>query len=376
MKQGPVAEKALLVVAQSGLSWTGAAELQRTSRALCEACRRCVPARVHVGADTPRALWARTEVSGGGRVRGGGRAVSCEENGGTESAGGGREPCDDGGGDGAHRKGTAANGKSETTASGLGPRLVPPLKITSLVWAAPAIHLGDGSDLPAELNELTFCRDFNRPLSGIRWPPNLARLTFGSKFNRELSHRVHGRPMQPGPGTPPSTSCASRDHGRRSDRRHWGRDHHGKKLSYDREPELCLLPGGLKELTLGKQFNKPLPRRALPPGLVSLTLGRNFRHHDSVRDAVWPTGLKRIRWRVDLYFAMRVNGTRVRVALHKARIQNRGGHSETDRTIPKKEFVWPAGLDRVEFWQEGRAVVSLKGGKDLDSDSVEWLDRN
>ena len=36
-------------------------------------------------------------------------------------------------------------------------------------------------------------------------------------------------------------------------------------------------------------------------------------------------------------------------------------------------FAWPAGLDRVEFWQEGRAVVSLKGGKTLEGDSLEWL---
>lgn len=36
-------------------------------------------------------------------------------------------------------------------------------------------------------------------------------------------------------------------------------------------------------------------------------------------------------------------------------------------------FAWPAGLDRVEFWQEGRAVISLKGGKTLDGDSLEWL---
>lgn len=37
------------------------------------------------------------------------------------------------------------------------------------------------------------------------------------------------------------------------------------------------------------------------------------------------------------------------------------------------DFAWPAGLDRVEFWQEGRAVVSLKGGKTLEGDSLEWL---
>lgn len=36
-------------------------------------------------------------------------------------------------------------------------------------------------------------------------------------------------------------------------------------------------------------------------------------------------------------------------------------------------FSWPAGLDRVEFWREGRAVVSLKGGKTLEGDSLEWL---
>lgn len=44
-----------------------------------------------------------------------------------------------------------------------------------------------------------------------------------------------------------------------------------------------------------------------------------------------------------------------------------------DEAAAAAEFAWPAGLDRVEFWQEGRAVVSLKGGKTLEGDSLEWL---
>lgn len=50
--------------------------------------------------------------------------------------------------------------------------------------------------------------------------------------------------------------------------------------------------------------------------------------------------------------------------------------SSDDSQAKKKDFAWPAGLERVEFWQEGRAVVSLKGGKDLDPESVKWLCRN
>lgn len=368
------------MVAQSGLSWTDAAELQRTSLVLCEACRRCIPVRMRVGANTPRAVWARTDVvGGGGGISGGGGLDSrCERGGGTGS-GGGRRTCGVGGsGDDSDWRGIAANSKSrklkgkrqrreqgqqqqqlqpqpnqqQQTGEAerrIAPRLMRQLRILSLVWEAPAIHLGDGSGLPAELTELTFCRDFNRPLSGIQWPPKLARLTFGSKFNRHLSAEVGCRPGLPGrqrvPGSklPPSGAagacggsgsdsaanrchddgghnrktrdkCAPRDtadtgegdaaiddsrmdhhgtdhhhrHHHRSDLRH-GSDHHGKRGT---QSELSLLPGSLKDLTLGKQFNKPLPRSSLPPGLVSLTLGRNFHHHGSVRDAVWPSGLK------------------------------------------------------------------------------------
>lgn len=47
---------------------------------------------------------------------------------------------------------------------------------------------------------------------------------------------------------------------------------------------------------------------------------------------------------------------------------------EKDR---KGGFSWPAGLDRVEFWQEGRAVVSLTaGGRTLGEGSLEWLTSN
>lgn len=49
------------------------------------------------------------------------------------------------------------------------------------------------------------------------------------------------------------------------------------------------------------------------------------------------------------------------------------GHSEIDR---EGGFAWPAGLDRVEFWQEGRAVVSLTGGKTLGEGTLEWLTNN
>lgn len=41
-----------------------------------------------------------------------------------------------------------------------------------------------------------------------------------------------------------------------------------------------------------------------------------------------------------------------------------------------KSFAWPGGLDRVEFWREGRVVVRLLGGTVLDKDSLEWLVNN
>lgn len=48
--------------------------------------------------------------------------------------------------------------------------------------------------------------------------------------------------------------------------------------------------------------------------------------------------------------------------------------SQTTKT--KEAFAWPAGLERVEFWQEGRAIVTLKGGRYLDPESAKWLWRN
>ncbi|CAM9497586.1 unnamed protein product, partial [Hapterophycus canaliculatus] len=376
------AEEALLVVAQSGLSWTEAAELQRTSLALCEACRRCIPVRVRVGANTPRAVWARAEVMGGG-----GSGTS-------------------GGSDRTDSNGTATNDKSRKSkrqrrrqeqrqrkqhqqtqprhtsgaANGVAPGLVPRLKILSLVWGAPAVHLDDGGNLPAELTELTFCRDFNRPLSGLRWPPMLARLTFGSKFNRPLSTQPLCRPGL-------ARHWSKLPLGGASDACGGGRGSVTHRLSGKARDEprpsdtLSLLPGSLKELTLGKQFNKPLPRSVLPPGLVSLTLGRNFRHHGSVRDAVWPSGLKVIRFgegmlKRQLRDGSRLEAMRGLLAPSSSSSPAPSSSSHHSHIENKEGFAWPDGLERVEFWQEGRTVVTLKGGKDLDPESIKWLCRN
>lgn len=47
------------------------------------------------------------------------------------------------------------------------------------------------------------------------------------------------------------------------------------------------------------------------------------------------------------------------------------------KTREEGGFSWPAGLDRVEFWKEGRAVVSLtEGGRALGEGSLEWLTNN
>ena len=281
---GTAAETALIILAQSGLlvSWTEAAELQRASLALCEACRRCVPVRVRVGTSTPRAVWARRNDGGGGGG-GGDRSRS-----GGAGAGGRGSPDDKG------NKGKRRRRQQQQTGGGGGggpsprvPRL-PRLQISSLVWEAAASHLGDGSGLPSALRELTFGRDFNRPLSGIQWPRELERLTFGSRFNRELVRRKDGsgdRQVRTAAAAAAAAAAGAAGGVGGVVRR----EESGKSPP---PPGGCLLPESLKELTFGKQFNKPLPKALLPPGLVSLTLGRNFRQRGSVRDAVWPSGLK------------------------------------------------------------------------------------
>lgn len=288
-RRAAAAEKALILAVQSGLlvSWTEAAELQRASLALCEACRRCVPVRVRVAANTPRTAWARgTE---GGRVGGGGRDGGSSRDrigrvSGTTKKGIRRRRQHQHQQPQSQPQPQKQTGKGESRGSrsvhgngsgggGTGARL-PRLHISSLAWEAPASHLGDGSDLPPELRELTFGRDFNRTLSGLVWPPKLERLTFGSKFNRDLVQR-EGRSAV---GRAPTGAVAG---GGVVDREQQG----GAVL-------IGLLPRSLEELTFGKQFNRPLPRRLLPPGLVSLTLGRNFRHRGSVRDVVWPAGIR------------------------------------------------------------------------------------
>ncbi|CAM9943970.1 unnamed protein product, partial [Pylaiella littoralis] len=87
-----VTEAILPLVVQSGVlvSWSEVAELQRTSLALCEVCRRCIPVRVRVGAETPRAVWAARRKynedgstnNKGSRARRGGRRVGRNDRGG------------------------------------------------------------------------------------------------------------------------------------------------------------------------------------------------------------------------------------------------------------------------------------------------------
>ena len=283
------AETGLTLTVQSGLlvSWTEVAELQRASLALCAACRSCIPVRVRVAATTPRAVWARVSRDGG--LGGVGRK-------GVNRTG---DNCDGIGGDTQKAKkrrrqrqrqrqrhphqhqqdgrGESRGGGSSVNGGGADGARISRLQISSLRWDAPASHLGDGSDLPWELRELTFGRDFNRTLSGLVWPPRLERLTFGSRFNRDLvqSKERAGVGQAPAGGTVAADGSVV-----------------GSQGGESATGLLCLLPRSLKELTLGKQFNKPLPRTLLPPGLVSLTLGRNFRHRGSVRDVVWPVGVK------------------------------------------------------------------------------------
>ncbi|CAM9374985.1 unnamed protein product, partial [Laminaria digitata] len=207
-KNTAAAETILRLLVQSGLvaSWTGAAELQRASIAVCEACRNCIPTKVRVIKETPSYLWTRvdgkthvglgqgaTDARGnnggeGGNVGGhysrgggcGGSSSSTSSRGGGSSSGGGRKRARDGTG------GASSSSSSGSGGSGSASRL-PPIQISSLVWERPAAQLGDGSLLPVGLRELTFGREFNKKLDGFKWPPKLERVTFGSKFNRDIA---------------------------------------------------------------------------------------------------------------------------------------------------------------------------------------------
>ncbi|CAN0417844.1 unnamed protein product, partial [Ectocarpus sp. 13 AM-2016] len=271
-------------------------ELQRASLFFCELCRSCTPVRVRVDAQTPRAMWARTSrpSDGGGRDNRAGGDNS--ENDGSKIRAKGRKKWSSWrrqkrqkAGGAERNAGGSSNGGGGGGGGGGAVSRLPRLSITSLVWAAPAKNLGDGSDLPLALRELTFDRGFNRRLVGLAWPPNLRKLTFGSSFNRELAckrRESRSRPGQPAGSTPPPPISAG------GSCRGDGGHRRGKRREND--PEIVpLLPASLEELTLGKHFNKPLPPRGLlPSGLVSLTLGRNFRQHRSARHAVWPRTLK------------------------------------------------------------------------------------
>eukprot|EP00903_Cladosiphon_okamuranus_P011404 g10747.t1 len=370
MAAAAAAETALTLTVQSGLlvSWTEAAELQRASLALCATCRRCIPVRVRVAATTPRRVWSCGSTGGG--LRGGDSATGdkCDRIGlETKQATKRRwqqqqqqqrqrrqqhhhhrqqqQAVKVGSRGGGGVDGNRSNGGTE------GARL-PRLQILSMLWEAPASHLGDGGDLPSGLRELTFGRDFNRTLSGLVWPPRLERLTLGSKFNRDLVQSKERSGERSGVGRAATGGAAG-----------------GGVVDQEERSEtagLCLLPWSLKELTLGKQFNKPLPRTLLPPGLVSLTLGRNFRHRSSVRDVVWPVGIKVVRFGEAMLKRERRDWPWLEAMRGLTPSSNHPGETAAS-------FAWPAGLERVEFWHEGRAVVSLKGGKTLEGDSLEWL---
>ncbi|CAN0427169.1 unnamed protein product [Ectocarpus sp. 12 AP-2014] len=373
-------ENAVVVLVESGLlgpSWVEVVELQRASLFLCELCRSCTPVRVRVDAQTPRAMWARTSrpSDGGGRDNRAGGDSS--ENDGSKIRAKGRKKWSSWrrqkrqkAGGAERNAGGSSNGGGGGAAAAAVSRL-PRLSITSLVWAAPAKNLGDGSDLPLALRELAFDRGFNRRLVGLAWPPNLRKLTFGSSFNRELAcQRRESRsgPGQPAGSTPPPPISAGGSC--RGDRGH----RRGKRREND--PEIVpLLPASLEELTLGKHFNKPLPPRGLlPPGLVSLTLGRNFRQHRSVSHAVWPRTLKVVRFGEGMLEEQRKTWPRLEAmrGLTPSPSTARPGENREET----KSFAWPGGLDRVEFWREGRVVVRLLGGTTLDKDSLEWLVNN
>lgn len=254
--QSPAATETILrLLVQSGLvaSWSEAAELQRASLAVCEACRGCIPAKLRVVKETPSYLWAHDDRKTHGREGGETNSRGNNGEGGENSRDrytGGNGGCSGSGGGRNRATDDTGGAISSNSASRL-----PPLQISSLVWERPAIQLGDGSLLPAGLRDLTFGREFNKKLDGFRWPPKLERVTFGSKFNRDIAGA--GARARAGAGV------------------------------------ACKLPDSLVELTFGKQFNKPLPER-LPAALVHLTLGRNFCR--SLRAVVWPSGLKVVKF--------------------------------------------------------------------------------
>lgn len=127
----------------------------------------------------------------------------------------------------------------------------------------------------APLRKLRFSCRFNQPLTGVRFPEGLREMVFGERFDRGIDRAVWLTGL---------------------DILELGRDFSKPLVSPGPERGAPLghkypLPAGLKNLTLGQEFNRPLSGSELPDGLQALRLGRFSKFRSSVR---WPSGLNRL----------------------------------------------------------------------------------
>lgn len=140
--------------------------LQLVNTETCTTCRHAVAFLVNVADHTPEGLWRRN----------------------FEEACGGRG-----------ERGASPGGSSATETSR--PR-VPSMRVTAVRWACSKdiVLVGrsttadtmtmeqqsNSSLLPDDLEQLTLCGRFNRPLDGVHLPPRLKRLELVGAFNRNV----------------------------------------------------------------------------------------------------------------------------------------------------------------------------------------------
>lgn len=106
------------------------------------------------------------------------------------------------------------------------------------------------TELPGKLEFLEVGDHFNSSLTTVAWPPTLKVLLLGASFNRPIGRREGGA---------------------------------------------ALLPDGLVELRLSKQFDRALENVRLPLGLKRLVMNESCRFDHALDNVSWPPGLEELK---------------------------------------------------------------------------------
>lgn len=215
-------------------------ELQLTSRAVCESCRRNACFHLNVERGTPRRLFPVVRDGRPLRSR--------------------------------------------------GSQHIPAVHVVSLTWNRSARDLAGGLVLPPSLKTIVFGATFRGSVSDVYWPQRMEKLHFQSKFDRPLDkmkwpqslrHLVLGRDFKQDVEDIPWPS---------------DRDKMAFRSSFDQPIDSVPWPSMLRTLVITGRFNQPLGNVAFPATLRHLHLVTLFDHPiDEVR---WPVGLRSLTFGV------------------------------------------------------------------------------